>query len=385
VTGGSGLLRAGGVSLLAAAASISLLAAGCTPPLSHAGSTDAGPGTTAPIAAPAGTTSAPTVSAPAPSPVATSAPVGQPVTLAFAGDVHFEAELRARLRDPRTALAPVAAALSAPDLTVVNLESAITGRGTPEPKKYHFRAPPSALTALDAAGVDVVTMANNHAVDYGRVGLADTLQAIRRSPVPVVGIGRDDAAALTPYVANIRGTRVAVLGATQVPDRTAVAWAAGPAKAGVAVARDPARLLRAVRAARAVADVVVVYLHWGTERVTCPTPEQRGLARRLAAAGADIVVGSHAHVQLGAGWLGRTHVGYGLGNFVWYSPNSAAEATTGVLTLTVSGRRVTAQRWTPASIGRDGLPRLRRGTAADRAVAAWQAARGCTGLAARPG
>lgn len=310
-----------------------------------------------------------------------SAPSGGAVTLAFAGDVHFEDELRARLADPDGALAPVAPLLSAADLTVVNLETAITGRGAPEPKKYHFRTSPAALVALHAAGVDVVTMANNHAVDFGAAGLADTLAAVRRSPVPVVGIGRDADAAFSPYVASVRGTRVAVLGATQVPDRTAAAWPAGPGRAGVAVARDPSRLLRAVRQARGRADVVVVYLHWGTERVGCPTPEQRSLARALAAAGADVVVGSHAHVLLGAGSLGRTYVGYGLGNFVWYSPNSTAEATSGVLTLTLRGRRVAAQRWAPAHIGRDGVPRPVAGAEGSQLVTAWSGLRGCTGLA----
>ena len=96
----------------------------------------------------------------------------QPITISFAGDVHFEAQLRSRLSDPSTALAPIATQLSAADLTVVNLETSIGESGTPEPKRYTFQAPPEALDALAAAGVDVATMANNHAMDFGPEGLS---------------------------------------------------------------------------------------------------------------------------------------------------------------------------------------------------------------------
>ncbi|MGH8777157.1 MAG: CapA family protein [Jiangellaceae bacterium] len=326
--------------------------------------------------------STPSAAAPRPTPTPPMPPILTlgPVTLAFAGDIHFEDEVRARLSDPATALSTVAHTLSAADVAVVNLETAVTERGAPEPKMYTFRVAPAAFDALAAAGVDVVTMANNHAVDYGEVGLQDTLDAIEAAPVPVVGIGADDDQAFAPAVVDVRGTTVAVFGATDVPDRTASAWAAGPGSAGVASAREPGRLLEAVRAA--TSDIVVVYLHYGEERVACPTSAQQTLAAELAEAGADVVVGAHAHILLGSGWLGPTYVSYGLGNFVWYSPNSVAEATSGVLTLTVRDGVVADDSWTPTFTGQDGLPRVVTGPDGDRAVASWEALRGCTGLAA---
>ncbi|MGQ0465472.1 MAG: CapA family protein [Sporichthyaceae bacterium] len=316
----------------------------------------------------------------APAVPATAAPS---VVLAFAGDVHFEAELAPRLKTPRTALKPVAPILRGADVAMVNLESAITSRGRPEPKKFTFRTSPKALDALAAAGVVVVSMANNHAVDYGAQGLTDTLAAQRTSPIPVVGIGSDAAAAFAPANFEVRGTSIAVLGATQVPDRTAATWAAGEAKPGVASARNPKRLLAAVRTARVSSDLVVVYLHYGTERVACPARDQRDVVERLAKAGADVVVGSHAHVLLGSGWKGGTYVNYGLGNFVWYSPNSRAEATSGVLKLTWSGGEVVADALVPTYTGRDGLPRPVKGKACEEALADWRALRPCTGLAAQ--
>src|SRR4029453_1863343 len=96
----------------------------------------------------------------------TREPTGQPVTLAFGGDVHFEGAIAARLAaNPATTFGPIAGVLPRADLAVVNLETAITQRGTPAPKDFTFRAPPPALTALKEAGVDVATMANNHGLD----------------------------------------------------------------------------------------------------------------------------------------------------------------------------------------------------------------------------
>ncbi len=309
---------------------------------------------------------------------------GAAVTLAFGGDVHFEGVIGDRLaRDPATTFGPVAAVLRRADLAMVNLETAITTRGTPQSKDFTFRASPTAFRAIAAAGVDVVTMANNHGMDFGPAGLADSLQAAEDADFPVVGIGRDAVQAFRPYVVTVRGQRIAVIGATQVlDDNLAAAWTAGESKPGLASAYQVDTLLAAVRAARRRADTVVVDLHWGRELAPCPVQRQRELAPLLVKAGADVVVGSHAHVLLGAGYLGTAYVDYGLGNFVFYA-HSVATAQSGVLMLTVRGRAVTSARWVPAVISA-GIPVPVAGSAADRAVASWNGLRGCTGLTAAP-
>jgi poly-gamma-glutamate synthesis protein (capsule biosynthesis protein) len=144
------------------------------------------------------------------------------------------------------------------------------------------------------------------------------------------------------------------------------------------------RLVAAVEAARADTDTLVVFLHWGTEKQTCPNQAQLDLAPRLVAAGAGVVVGSHAHRVLGGGYLGGAYVDYGLGNFVFYSGGSGAGAETGVLTLTATGRQISDPVWHPARIGSDDLPRLLTGDAAAAASAKWDALRPCTGLSPLP-
>lgn len=338
--------------------------------------------------------SGPAIAAEPTGPVRSTAPSDRgprgTVTLAFAGDTHFELHLAALLARPRGALGPIARTLSDADLTMVNLESAITERGMPEAKeleppsqRFHFRTSPAALDVLAAAGVDVATMANNHGADYGPVGLRDTLAAIRKSPVPVIGIGRNRREAFTPYRVSVRGTDFAFLaGDASFREGASSVWEAGPTTPGIAAAHAhrPRDLLAAVRAAGQRDEVVVVYLHWGAELQGCPTEQQRTTARALADAGADIVVGTHAHVQLGSGWIGDTYVNYGLGNFLWYHDH---QPESGVLRVRVEDGEVVGGSWEPARIQADGRPVPLRGLDRSGAIAAWHRLRGCTDLASQ--
>jgi len=327
---------------------------------------------------PAAPTTTPTATAPDDSRPATGS--GRPVTLALGGDVHFEPPIRQWLASsPSTVLAGVAPALRAADIAMVNVETAVTSGGTPAQKNFVFRAPAEAFGAISAGGVDVVTMANNHGMDYGEQGLRDSIAASRRAGVPVVGIGLDETSAYAPRIFTVKGQRIAVIGATQVLDDNLIdAWTAGPGKPGLASAKREDRLVQAVQEARAKADTVVVYVHWGVELQDCPSERQTSLARTLTAAGADVVVGSHAHVLLGGGRMGDALVDYGLGNFVFYA-NREPTVRSGVLEVTVTGRRVDSYRWVPARIS-GGLPATLSGSSRVAAVQSWNALRPCTGL-----
>jgi poly-gamma-glutamate synthesis protein (capsule biosynthesis protein) len=305
---------------------------------------------------------------------------GRPVVLAFGGDVHFEGVLEAKLAaSPTRVLAPIRPLLADADLAVVNLETAVTNGGAPAVKEFVFSAPPSAFAALRGGGVDVASMANNHGMDFGESGLRESLAAAKRYRFPVIGIGLDGRQAYRPFRRTINGQRIALIGATQVLDDELIgAWTAGPGKPGLASAKEVPRLLREVRAARRTSDTVVVFLHWGVELEQCPTADQRTLAKQLVTAGADVVVGGHAHRLLGVGRMGKALVGYGLGNFVWYG-TSELSTQTGVLSVTVTGRKVNSYRWVPARIA-DGVPRPVTGSDRGQALASWRSLRGCTRL-----
>ncbi|MFY7069551.1 CapA family protein [Nocardiopsis changdeensis] len=306
----------------------------------------------------------------------------EPFTIAFGGDVMFEGVLRPRLDDPATALDPISEHLSAADLTMVNLETAITEGGTPAPgKEFLFRAPASALDALSEAGVDVATVANNHGMDYGLDGLADTLANGEASDVALVGAGNDIGEAYTPHVAEVNGQTVAMFGATDVLDDHLMAeWTAGEGKPGMASTKGEMKqhMLDAVAEAAGQYDNVVVFLHWGLEGSHCPLPHAPTLAQELVDAGATAVVGGHAHVLSPGGFLGDSYVHYGLSNFVFYN-FSGPTAETGVLTLTFDQGSVTGADWLPAQI-QGGVPVPYEGAAAETATQTWTDMRNECGL-----
>ncbi|GAB2628865.1 hypothetical protein GCM10027270_15630 [Nocardioides ginkgobilobae] len=314
------------------------------------------------------------------------------VTIALAGDVHLEGVLAELDDQSGSTLGPMSRALSTADVAVVNLESAISDGSLPMAAKeledpgnrYWFSASPSVLGLMERSGVDAVSLANNHGADYGRAGLRAALAAAEGSPVGVVGVGRTPEEAYAPYRTSVRGTDIAVLAADASPRESAErTWAIGPGTGvGMAAARRPdaPALLAAVRDAAARDDVVVVYLHWGEELQVAPTDDQRALAESLAEAGADVVVGAQSHVLQGAGMLGDTYVGYGLGNFAWYH---GRQSETGVLRLTVRDGEVVRDQWVPGRIPLEGgVPQPLERSERPAAVAAWRALGPAAGLAA---
>jgi hypothetical protein len=162
----------------------------------------------------------------------------------------------------------------------------------------------------------------------------------------------------------------------------ASSWVATRHRPGEANAINVRRTLAAVRAARRHADIVVVFMHWGTEGQACPDAGQLSLAPRLAAAGASIIIGAHAHVLQGSGWLGHTFVAYGMGNFLWWEHSYST--ATGVLKLTLHPRRPLTASFVPAVVSATGQPVALHGAAARRAAARYARLRACTGLSARP-
>jgi poly-gamma-glutamate synthesis protein (capsule biosynthesis protein) len=240
------------------------------------------------------------------------------LTLALAGDTMLGRGVAERLLDePRSRLLDPALeeVVRGADLFVLNLECCISTRGQrwPEPSKpFFFRAPPVAAELLARLGVDCVTLANNHALDYGHAALLDTLEHLAAAGVACVGAGPDEVLARRPALLRARGLRLAVVGATDHPR----AYAAGPDRAGVAYAdlgrRLPAWLAPTVAAARADTDAVLVTPHWGPNMTTEPLQYVRAAADALLGAGATLVAGHSAHVFHGV----RDRVIYDLGDFV---------------------------------------------------------------------
>ncbi|CAM3614638.1 CapA family protein [Smaragdicoccus niigatensis] len=268
------------------------------------------------------------------------------LTVALAGDVHAHPPVN--LADPsyQQSFAPLRAA----DVAIVNFETALTDGGTKSDKRYVFRAGEQDVRSLGDLGVDVLTMANNHALDYGRDGLSDTLAIRTRTAVPhIIGVGKDLDDAYAPARIDVRGTTVTVFAASLDDDPTAdptADWSATAQTPGTAHVADPARLISAVRSASSDGPVVVM-LHWGVQQNRCAVASQVTLARQLVDAGADVVAGAHSHTIQGMGRIGDAFVAYGLGNFAWWWPSAQPDG--GVLTLTLDGERTVKAEWQPVT------------------------------------
>jgi Bacterial capsule synthesis protein PGA_cap len=220
------------------------------------------------------------------------------------------------------------------DVTVVNLECAVSKLGSPVPKTFNFRGDVAALPAMRAAGVEVANLANNHSYDFGPAALLDTRENLGDNNIAAVGAGKDAQQALAPALFTIKGWRIAVVGFDKVVDPYPDAVAAKN-HPGTAAGHDTNAMIEAVKAAAAEADIVIVDIHWGVELDTKPRASDVTLAHDLIAAGADVIFGGHSHrLQPLEMYRGRP-IFYSLANFVW--PNfSTAGSTTAVAEVTVS-------------------------------------------------
>jgi poly-gamma-glutamate synthesis protein (capsule biosynthesis protein) len=205
--------------------------------------------------------------------------------------------------------------LRPPDLTIGNLETPVSRRGSPVQKEYAYRSPPEALPALVQAGFDVVNLANNHVLDYGENALLDTLDYLDQAGLRHVGAGRDADNAFQPAVVEKNGVRIAFLGFSRVVPF--VSWKAGKGHPGVADTYEETRPVQAIEQAKRDADLVVVIVHWGIEREDRPEDYQVRLARKYIDAGADLVIGGHPHVLQGLEFYKGKWIAYSLGNFIF--------------------------------------------------------------------
>jgi poly-gamma-glutamate synthesis protein (capsule biosynthesis protein) len=274
-----------------------------------------------------------------------------------------------RLIRAKGALAPfraVAAALQAADVTLGNLECALSSRGSSVPgKTFTFRGDPLAASGLAAAGFDLVSLANNHARDFGPIALRDTMIALRAAGVAWAGAGSDKAAAWTPALIERGGARIAFLAFSEIGPSN---FAATSARSGTAYTFSAEAVRRAIKAAHAQADYVIVSFHWGVELASSPTARQVSTGRAAINAGADAVLSHHPHVIEGIEFYRRGLIAYSLGNFV-FSPGNAKGHDSIVLHLSLSSSGVSAVTVTPAHIGSNTAPTPATGSTARRILA----------------
>jgi poly-gamma-glutamate synthesis protein (capsule biosynthesis protein) len=269
-------------------------------------------------------------------------------TLLFVGDVMLSRGVGAKMKAENDWTYPfqkIAQTLAAADLTFGNLECPVSDVGRNRYHLYSFRADPRAVEGLKCAGFDVMSVANNHIYDWGPDALLDTMRRLREAGIVPVGAGANDIEAHYPQVLNRAGLKLAFLAYVDIAPETAMA---APDRAGVAWL-EPERVLADIRFARPLADLVVVALHWGNEYVTRPQSKQTKLAHQMIDAGADLLVGSHAHVvQPVEEYRGRW-IAYSLGNFV-FDQKAAGTRRGALLKVKLTDKQISKVTLVPVTI-----------------------------------
>lgn len=251
---------------------------------------------------------------------ASSNTVSSSTTLVFAGDIYLSDYVLASynqsgiqgilsqnmLKELRNA-----------DIAMINNEFPYSTRGSQAPdKQFTFRVDPSYVSVLKEAGIDIVTIANNHVLDYGTDALSDTFQTLDEAGIDYAGAGDSLQRASRLITKKVNGHTFGFLAASRV--FPVVSWNVEVAQPGVFSAYDPEKLICAVKDASKQCDFLCVYVHWGIERSTTPEAYQVSMAHALIDAGADAVIGAHPHVLQGVEYYNGKPVFYSLGNFIFY-------------------------------------------------------------------
>ncbi|WP_379137238.1 CapA family protein [Paenibacillus sp. sgz500958] len=244
-------------------------------------------------------------------------PSGNTVKLSFGGDVIFAGKVGELLEKQGYdyPYAQLDGLFTRDDLSVINLETSVTERGTSADKQFVFKSSPEALDSMKAAGMDAVNLANNHTLDQGVQGLRDTLEHLDDRGISHVGAGLNEASAYAPQYFERKGITIALLGFTRVVPEAS--WRAGKNSPGLAAVYDSEAGLKAIAEARTKADIVVVIVHWGIERAHEPNDIQQSLGRSFIDAGADLVIGGHPHVLQGIEPYKGKWIAYSTGNFIF--------------------------------------------------------------------
>lgn len=262
------------------------------------------------------------------------------IRLLFAGDLYLTELLQDKYR--RTGIGAAAtedllAFLKEGDLFILNQEFPFGTTGEAmEEKEYTFRVPPDLVSVPSDLGVDLVTLANNHILDFGRSPLTETLAALDGAGIAHVGAGEDLEAAKALRTFEIQGKTIGFLGASRVIPEAS--WNASKYNSGVFTTYDATQLVAEIQKAKESCDFVAVLVHWGIERNTFPEDYQKTLAHQYIDAGADAVIGSHPHVLQGIEYYQGKPVFYSLGNFIF--SNGPYESMIAELELTNGETRV---------------------------------------------
>lgn len=275
-----------------------------------------------------------------------------PIRITFAGDLMMDWSVKTTINKKGVdyPFQQVKKEVSKSDFAVVNLETAVTTKTNKYPKEYNFKSNPSALQGVKNAGFDMVSLANNHSMDFRQEGFIDTMNALKKYQLPYIGAGFNSKEAYTAKTYTIKGKKVTFLGFSKVlPDKN---WVAQSNRAGIADGYNLSLITSTIKKSKVNSDYLFVYMHWGVERSKRPEAFQRTWAKKMIDAGADAVIGSHSHVLQGFEYYKGKPIAYSLGNFLFPNYVTGDKAQTGLLHIDINQNKLT-MNFVPYKIYKD--------------------------------
>ncbi|WP_328703102.1 CapA family protein [Alkalihalobacterium elongatum] len=264
----------------------------------------------------------------------------EPIEIIFVGDVMMDMSLKNTINTKGVdyPFQFVKEVIHKADYAVANLETAVTTTNNSFGKQFNFKANPKKLEGLVNAGFDLVSLANNHTMDYREEGLLDTIKYLREYGIDFVGAGKNSEEAYSSHTVVLNDQKITFLAFSRVlPD---VSWYATDTKPGIASGYQEERVIEIIEKEKANTDYVLVYMHWGIERANRPENYQRDYARKMIDAGADAVIGAHPHVLQGFEFYDGKPIAYSLGNFLFPDYISGPTAETGLLSIIIEDEQV---------------------------------------------
>ncbi|NQX57723.1 CapA family protein [Paenibacillus qinlingensis] len=265
----------------------------------------------------------------------------EPLHILYAGDAMFDWSVKEAINryGPDYPFLHIQSDIEQADFSFVNLETAVTQENEKDTNQiYNFKSNPESLTGLKNAGFDMVSVANNHSMDFLQKGFLDTLTHLDTAGLLYVGGGLNAQEAYRAKSVNLKGKIVKFLAFSRfIPTGD---WFAGKNKPGIAQAYDRKPVLDAIAREREGADYVLVYLHWGVEMNNRPEAWQREFAKQMIDAGADAIIGSHVHVLQGFEYYKGKPIAYSIGNFLFPDYVTGPKADTGLLHLKLDEEQI---------------------------------------------
>ena len=245
------------------------------------------------------------------------------------------------------------------DILFGNLESIVASRGSKIGSIYSFRADPKAIEGLVYAGFDVLSVANNHTLDYGRAGMEDSVQKLQDAGIVAVGAGLNANEAFSVKIKEVRGTKIGFLAFTNLGPAV---WRAGNNSSGIAWVgtEDREQIIKNIQEAEETVDVLIVSFHWGQEYTSRPDAFQSSFGKALIDGGADIVIGHHPHVIQPVERYKNGWIAYSLGNFVFDQGFSEETMKGLLLEILIEDKKITEVNQKEITISPSFQPSLSR-------------------------